>query len=212
MNIFALKILACTSMFLDHVKYYVDFENVFTIFIGRLAFPIYTFLITEGFLHTKDLKKYCIRLFVFALISQLPFYIFISQISTGTTFNVFFTLLFGLLAIISYNHFDNILLKLFIPISLMAIAKNLHFDYGAYGVLLVLIFSIFKKNKIAMSISFILLTIIKFGNIFVNPFKIGTLLLFLGTCSALIPILFYNRKTSDLKLNTFFMDFIQCIC
>ena len=92
MSSFVLKIIAMTTMLTDHlgdsIFNYANFMNV----IGRIAFPIFAFQISEGYIHTKNLKKYFLRLFVFALISQAPFMLFLSMFSSGFTLNIFFTL------------------------------------------------------------------------------------------------------------------------
>ena len=81
MTSFTLKIIALITMFIDHSGYVFMGSFSFCNFIGRIAFPIFAFQITEGYLHTKNLRKYFLRLFLFALISQIPFALFNQKIS-----------------------------------------------------------------------------------------------------------------------------------
>ena len=71
MSSFVLKIIAVTTMLIDHSGYLIFGGFSFMNYIGRLAFPIFAFLITEGYIHTSNIKKYFFRLLVFAIISQL---------------------------------------------------------------------------------------------------------------------------------------------
>jgi len=122
MSAFVLKIIAMVTMTFDHSGYIIFGGSSFFNYIGRLAFPIFAFQISQGYIHTKDLKKYLGRLTIFAFVSQIPFMLFyysatntpisIAQIpstiynSISTfdyTLNIFFTLLIGLLAILAFD-------------------------------------------------------------------------------------------------------------
>ncbi len=106
MTSFALKIIAIVSMFCDHFgDAYIGSFSFFNL-IGRIAFPIFAFQISEGFIHTKSIKKYFLRLGIFALISQIPFWLFVHKFlgTNDLSLNVFFTLFLGLLGIYLYDY------------------------------------------------------------------------------------------------------------
>lgn len=98
-----LHILAMMLMLCDHLWATVVPGNDWLTCIGRLAFPIFAFLIVEGYFHTGNLKQYALRLFTFALISEIPF-----NLMAGSRFiypihqNVLWTFLLGL-ALIHWN-------------------------------------------------------------------------------------------------------------
>ena len=108
MTSFVLKIIALISMVCDHTGYIIFGGFAFMNYIGRLAFPIFAFLITEGYIHTSNFKKYFSRLLIFAVISQLPY---ILLFNNGFTLNILFTLTLGLLTITVYEKINN---KIFI--------------------------------------------------------------------------------------------------
>ena len=58
MNSFILKIIACITMFIDHVGYAIFNGPSWFNYIGRIAFPIFAFQISEGYAHTRNIKKY----------------------------------------------------------------------------------------------------------------------------------------------------------
>ncbi len=136
-------------------------------YIGRIAFPIYCFLIVEGFLHTKNVAKYALRLGIFALVSEIPFDLAFNEgwldLSSN---NVFFTLLIGLLVIwgISYverrrkiwkeknvNPFLSLVLSIITGLVLVGVGafiarKILFTDYGAAGVITIVVMYLLRKK------------------------------------------------------------------
>ena len=106
--------------------------------IGRLAFPIFCFLIAEGYVHTRNKLKYGLRLLIFAVISEIPF----NLLHGGTLLdpngqNVFWTLLFGLSLIYVYDLPIRKLIKFPAMFAIAGIALVFKADYGLKGTLLV---------------------------------------------------------------------------
>lgn len=162
MTAFLLKIIACITMFIDHIGYVIFDGSSFFNWIGRLAFPIFAFQISQGYIHTRNLKRYAIRLFIFALISQIPFTTFYKNIFDAFAINVIFTLLFGLISIIVYDKVNKIL-GLLVTICLAVIAQICDFDYGFYGVAIILLFYMFRNSKPLLISAFSFATIIRYG-------------------------------------------------
>lgn len=112
--------------------------------IGRLAFPLFCFLLVEGYLHTKNIKKYALRLGLFALISEVPFdlAVFNSYFEPGGQ-NVFFTLLICLLVLWGLDYFEKTLIdsmmpfRYLVPLTGILAAQFLQTDYAGFGILLI---------------------------------------------------------------------------
>lgn len=167
--------------------------------IGRIAFPIFAFQTVQGYIHTSNIKKYMLRLFVFACISQIPFMLFLSTFANNYYLNIFFTLLLGTIALYGYDKIKNKYLRGPFAILIFVIAHFIQVDYGAYGVIVIFLFYIFNtkfNNKILMCLAFTILTIFKYlPNIINYPSVSGIYLnCILFTCISLIPICLYNGK------------------
>ena len=159
MSTFALKIVALMAMIIDHSGHLV--QNVYSWelgmplrYIGRLAFPMYGFLIGQGCKHTKDIKKYLSRLLVFAFISEIPFDLFRANIGKpgwmSINFmdfshqNVFFTLFLGglVIAIYLYSKMEyakgySFIITAVVMFSAVFVADFCGTDYSGEGVILI---------------------------------------------------------------------------
>lgn len=161
-------------MLIDHIGAILipAHSDMYLIFrsIGRLAFPLFCFLLVEGLHHTRSVKKYLIRLGIFAIISELPFDLaFSDDIRTGYLLqqNVFFTLFIGLLVIYlmglaEKKYKSNPLINGLIQSSLVAIgcvlATLMHTDYMFMGILLIVAFYLFRGKKVLLAVSLFLIT------------------------------------------------------
>lgn len=154
MSSFLLKIIACFTMLLCHIPFVYPQYSVPLMYIGKISFPLYAFLISEGYVHTRNFSKYLTRLIVFGVISQIPAYLlFVGKSFNGLYLNIFFTLALGLLGIRIYDKIKSKYISIPLIILLAVIAELLKFDYGAFGVLMIVCFYVFKRNKLNMVLS-----------------------------------------------------------
>lgn len=200
MSSFVLKILACVFMFVGHIPFVFPDTVIPCILIGKLAFPIFAFLISEGYVHTRNWKKYLSRLLVLALISQLPASMLFNPNSSNLYLNIFFTLLLGLISIRFFDKIKNKYIAIIPVIFFSAVAEITGCDFGAIGVLMITFFYIFKQNKNLMVLSQIFLMAVLFVQKLYNYTSLNStiliyiLLQFLFTVLSLIFIIFYNGK------------------
>lgn len=182
-----LKVIAMFTMLVDHIGYLFFPSMMIFRTIGRIAFPIFAYLIGIGYNHTSSLKKYMLRLFIFALVTQIP-YSFFNRSLTFEPFNlnILFTLLLGLVFIhlindciglmkseISKKHL-RLPINIIFLLSILTINEQVKFlgygrglEYGWYGIVLILIFYYTKGHTILLIINYIVLT---FAHAYYNIF------------------------------------------
>ncbi|MGN1343202.1 MAG: TraX family protein [Traorella sp.] len=178
---FDLKIIACICMFIDHFGAifvykmimmhvsFIDSQMLIQIYyllrsIGRIAFPIYCFVLVEGFCHTRSVIKYGIRLLFFAFISEIPFDLAFQGSFFDLTYNnVFFTLFLGLICMkvismvmhMSHSSYQKLAMKVICGILALGfvllmgyLAENvLCSDYGMSGVICIVLMYLFRNQK-----------------------------------------------------------------
>lgn len=149
-----LHILAMGLMLCDHMWALLFPAEQWLTCIGRLAFPIFAFLAVEGYFHTRDLRRYLLRLLAWAVISEVPFDLMYS----GGVFypyhqNVLWTLLLGLLAVAAMERAREF--RLWLRAAAWAGTAFLGFllgyagmvDYYGAGVLTVVAFYLFRGRN-----------------------------------------------------------------
>lgn len=147
-----------------------DYMNLFTIYtvmrlVGRIAFPIFAFLVFEGFMHTSNIKRYLTRMGLLALISEIPYNLVVSTVNNGTA-SVFYpqlqntvcTLFIGLLMLCAMKHFEakdtspkaaikQLICQLFCLLLTAVVAIVLRTDYSYLGILFIGELYMFRNSK-----------------------------------------------------------------
>lgn len=145
-----LKGIACVSMVLDHFAkvfhgqlspvLYIVLDGI----LGRIAFPVFCFLLAEGYFHTRNLRRYMVRMLLLALVSEIPFNLAMSgHFSDPGWQNTIFTLLLGLCmyAVLdmvrgkgTMDHRISILLQILVLAVFALAAWALRLDYDFFGI------------------------------------------------------------------------------
>ena len=144
----ALKIIACLTMLIDHIgaiflpaaQWYYPMRV-----IGRLAFPIYCFLLAEGVAHTKNPMKYGLRLFIGILLAELPFDLAFYGGFSWAGQSVMVTLFIGFVMALVMQKMERA--KLAAVIIFAVLAELLRTDYGAWGVGMIALFVLTRGRQ-----------------------------------------------------------------
>lgn len=168
----SLKYIAFISMFIDHfnktiitplLNYQEPLVTISTIFdiIGRIAFPIFAFMIVEGFYKTKSRGKYLRNLLIFAIISEIPYDMFQSKVFINNrSQNIMWALALGLLTLIIVDKLKEKIKNKYawLGISILIVAINavvatiLSFDYDYYSIIIIFILYLFYDKRFLGSI------------------------------------------------------------
>ncbi len=191
MSAFQIKLLAIITMVIDHIGFFFFPQFIWLRLIGRISFPLFAWLIANGAYHTHNSNGYLRRLFLFALISQLPFLLANGLVNPYFhDLNVFFTLFLGLVAIVLIKRTKRKILWAGITVLCAVLAQVLQTDYGGFGVAVVVSFYLFFNNfralVIVQSLLFLASTLLSLAK---NESPIELLGLF-----ALLFVWFYSGK------------------
>ena len=166
----ALKLIACISMLIDHIGYEIIYRlylnaaaahgfetmgqampepvrRIYLLYwlcriIGRLALPIFVFLLVEGIHHTRDRKKYALRLAVGALLSEIPYNLIVSGELLWREQSIMLTLLLGFGAVVAMEKCRNMAWKPVAMVPFAVLSELLMADYGWAGVALIALFDL----------------------------------------------------------------------
>lgn len=203
---FALRALALASMIIDHAGLALFPDIGLFRCIGRLAFPLYCFLLVQGYLHTRDIRAYVRRLLLLAFLSEIPFDLLIfARISSPMEQNVLFSLLLGLMALYCTDALrEKPLHASAAAAALCMCAMAANVSYGWLSIALCLGMRHAGKSKLR-------LTLYTAGTLFLYTLSLllsgvtrSWVLVSLCALFALIPLLLYNgRRGARYPLLTF---------
>lgn len=214
-----LKLIACVTMLIDHVgatvvlKLYLSGQTiggsrqaVYWVYIlmrmiGRIAFPIYCFLLAEGAHYTKNPKKYAMRLAIGAVLSELPFDFAFWGGWTWEHQSVMLTMLLGFLVLEAMAKCDHKLLQIIVMLPFALAAEWLQTDYGGAGVLLIALFGLTRELPYRWLLQLAGMVLIIY-TLIPSWFHIGGIRIPLEMFAliALIPIVLYSgRKATSSK-------------
>lgn len=161
MSLFVIKSIAIFTMLLDHIGVFFYPQNIYLRLIGRLSFPLFAWAIANGSIYTKNINKYFIRIFIFAVVSQIPYQLVFNEFGvTEPGLNILFTLSAGLLGIILFKKIKIFPFRLLIALILSILVTLIKSDYGIFGLLSIFVFYLFNNSKVKMGFLYSLLLVV----------------------------------------------------
>lgn len=188
-----LKWIGLITMVIDHVGL-IFFPNILIFnLIGRISFPIFAFTTAIGFMYTKNIARYGLRLLIFAIISE-PFYdfaLFGTIFYTGRQ-NVLFTFAIGVLMLYFWLCYEQIVFRCLAVLLILLISEFLAVDYNSMGLLMILFFYCFHNEYLKRDISVAAVNVVLIGGI--QSFAVFSLIpihLYRGTKGREMKYIFY---------------------
>lgn len=180
-----LKAIAMVTMLIDHIGALFFPKLILLRIIGRVAFVLFSFLLVEGFFHTKSLRNYLGAVVLAGILSEIPYDLaFSGEWFNFQSQNVLFTLGMGIIAMMVLSSTIASDLKVLFVYLIVVINSYLGFDYSYMGILQIVCFYIYKSSFFKKA------TIVSVLNLFYG-FRITVQsIAFIG----LVPIYFYNGK------------------
>lgn len=189
----SLKLIAMISMVFDHVGDMFFPGALWMRMIGRLAMPLFSFCIAEGYAHTKNKQRYLMRMGVFALVSEIPFDLaFEGRVGLGHQ-NIMLSFFLAILALMVFDRIrgegkehaaGKTLLGILCVCAMAVLALVLRADYTLFAVLAVFLFYVLRNRhpllRCGVGVGFLALT--------------RTVGYYRATGLSLIPLLLYNGK------------------
>lgn len=185
----ALKLLACLTMLIDHIGAVFFPSAQWIRIIGRLSFPIYCFLLSEGIHYTRNPLKYGLRLLLVALLAELPYDLLFYGKLTWAHNSVMVTLLLGFCAGIASKNCRG-WWKLLSPLPFILLGRYLHGSYGMYGVAMIVLFQLSREIPYALALRWALMVLLSL-RMAGFPSVIGIQVYAIG---AMLPISLYSGE------------------
>ena len=196
MSSFSLRLLALALMCVDHAGLALFPAIPVFRWIGRLAFPLYCFLLAQGYAHTRDLRAYARRLLLFALLSEIPFDLLIfGRLASNAEQNALFSLLLALLAIYAVDTLrDRPILAGVSALALCMLAMLTRVSYGWLGIALCLCFYLLREHRGRMLLGAAALLVLYTSSLLLSGVSALWALASLFALLALPVIFCYNGK------------------
>ncbi len=200
------KLIALAAMLADHIGVAFFHDSVWLRIVGRIAFPLFAFFIAEGYKHTRSRPKYIFMLLIFAVISQVPYYLFFKTFSLNTLFTFLFSIL--LIYLIENMRKNKINIFYFVTANIfiaMLFTINL-ISYGIFGVYFAVVFYFIKNTNIKLLGFSALNILIALPQIIFQPNNFLSYLQLFGLL-ALPLLLLYNGRKGKFNLKYLFYIF-----